>query len=117
MRRHLRLFRIALVSLTLLAIPELHADVTLRYTSEVTLNPSLPPQITQQMKQMPAGRSNPFGAGFDPDTALAQVTQELAEISTASIPDSVFQVPEGYRSVPAVEIIKDMLAKTPAAAR
>ena len=75
------------------------------------------PMIGAMMKQMPAGRSNPFGAGFDPDTPLAQVTRELAEISTAPIPDSVFQVPEGYRSVPAVEIIKDMLAKTPAAAK
>jgi len=80
----------------------------------------LAPALIQQFKNgklfYSAGKQTSI-IGFDPDTALAQVTQELAEISTASIPDSVFQVPEGYRSVPAVEIIKDMLAKTPAAAK
>src|SRR5580658_10250571 len=38
-----------MASITLWAIPALHADVTLRYRSEVTLNPTLPQQMAQQL--------------------------------------------------------------------
>jgi len=55
---------------------------------------------------MPAG-SSLAGPGFDPDTPVVQATTELAEISTASVSDSVFQVPEGYQSAPAADILKD----------
>jgi hypothetical protein len=54
--------------------------------------------------------SMPMGAGFDPDSPLMQVNKELVEISTAAIPDSVFQVPEGFQSAPVADIIKDQIA-------
>ncbi|MGO9260513.1 MAG: hypothetical protein ACLQU1_30025 [Bryobacteraceae bacterium] len=49
MRRHLRLHSTALVSLTLLALPALRGDVTLRYKTKVEVNPNLPQQMTEAM--------------------------------------------------------------------
>jgi hypothetical protein len=53
--------------------------------------------------QAPAG-------GLDPATPLFSMTNELVELSTAPIDDSVFQIPAGYREVGFEEIIKDWLA-------
>jgi hypothetical protein len=75
------------------------------------------PGLAAMMKQMPAGQ-NPFGTTFDADTAMMEVNQELAEMSTAPLPDQLFQVPEGYKSAPAGDIVKDMMSKyMPAAAK
>jgi hypothetical protein len=52
--------------------------------------------------QAPAG-------GLDPATPLFSMTNELVELSTAPIDDSVFQVPEGYREAGLEEIVKDWL--------
>ena len=67
------------------------------------------PMIAAMMKANP--QANPFGAGFDAEAPLMTMTQELAELSTASVPDSVFQIPEGYKQAPASDILKDMMAK------
>jgi hypothetical protein len=45
------------------------------------------------------------------------MNQEVAELSTAPVPDSVFQIPEGYQEAPASELIKALLAKSQAAAK
>jgi hypothetical protein len=37
------------------------------------------------------------------------MTQDLAELSTAPVPASAFALPEGYKEVPAGEIVKDMM--------
>jgi len=54
MRHGLRPHHIALISLAMLAIPALDADVTLRYKTEVSFNPALPPQMAQAMPGMEA---------------------------------------------------------------
>jgi hypothetical protein len=73
------------------------------------------PMIGAIMKQNPQASAE-LGAGFDPDAALGTTNIDLAEIATAAIPDSVFQVPESFKQVPASDILKDMMAKlTPAA--
>jgi hypothetical protein len=74
------------------------------------------PGMAAMMKQMPPGQS-PFGANFDADAAFLEMNQELSEISTAPVPDTVFQVPDGFKSVAAGEIIHDMLTKAQAAAK
>lgn len=74
------------------------------------------PMLATLMKQMPAGQ-NPFGAGFDPSGPLMEVTQEASEISTAAVPDSVFQIPEGYNHVPETELLKALVEKSQAAAK
>jgi hypothetical protein len=73
------------------------------------------PMIGAMMKQNPQAGAM-FGAGFDPDAAFVTMSQDLAEISTAAIPDAVFQVPEGFKQVPASDILKDMVTKMQAQA-
>jgi len=65
--------------------------------------------IAAMMKANPG--ASPFGADFDANAPFMTMNQELAEISTASIPDSVFQIPEGYTAAPAADILKDMIAR------
>jgi len=56
--------------------------------------------------------SNPSGAGFDADAPFIHMQMEVAELSTAPIADSLFTVPEGYRSAPASEVVADMMTKS-----
>lgn len=65
------------------------------------------PMVSAMLKQHP--ESSPLGAGFDPDAPLMQMNKELVEISTAAIPDSVFQVPEDYKSAPVADIVQDLM--------
>jgi hypothetical protein len=74
------------------------------------------PAMAAMVQRMPAG-SNPSGASFDPDAPFMQMNQEVVELSTAPVPDSVFQIPEGYQEAPAGELIKGLLAKGQAAAK
>jgi hypothetical protein len=74
------------------------------------------PAMAAMPQRMPAG-SNTSGASFDPNEPFMQMNQEVAEISTAPVPDSVFQIPEGYQEAPASDLIKDLLAKSQAAAK
>lgn len=72
------------------------------------------PMIAAIMKQNPQTAAM-FG-GFDGDSPLMTMTQDVAELSSAAVPDSAFQIPEGYKSAPAVDVIKTMFSKlTPAA--
>ena len=48
---------------------------------------------------------------------LMTMTQDVAELSSAPVPDSVFQVPEGYQSAPAADILKAMFDKMTAATK
>lgn len=74
------------------------------------------PAMAAMLARMPAG-SNPSGATLDPDAPFMQMNQEVAELSAAPVPDSVFQIPEGYQEAPASELIKGLLAKSQAAAK
>jgi hypothetical protein len=74
------------------------------------------PAMAAMMQRMPAG-SNPSGASFDPNEPFMQMNQEVVELSTAPVPDSVFQIPEGYQEAPASDLIKGLLAKSQAAAK
>jgi hypothetical protein len=72
------------------------------------------PGIAAAIRQMPPDK-NPFGDKFDPEAPLMELTQDLAEMSTASIPDSVFAVPEGYQEGTIAELVQAMMPKNPAA--
>jgi len=70
------------------------------------------PMVTALLRQAPG--ANPSGAEGAAEAPILTMTNELAEISTAQIPDSVLQIPEGYKEVPAADILKDMVKeKTP----
>jgi hypothetical protein len=66
------------------------------------------PAVAALMKQMPPEKS-PFGAAFDADAPFMEMTQSLSELSTAAIPASLFAVPEGYKEVPAGELVREMM--------
>ncbi len=72
------------------------------------------PMIGAMMKANP--QANPFGAGFDADAPLMTMTQELAEVSTATVDSKVFEVPAGYKQAPPADILKEMVAKMAKAA-
>lgn len=90
---------------------DLQGSLLLRMRMELSM-----PMLAGMMKQLPAGAANPFGAGFDANAPLMELTQDLGEISTAEIPDSVFQVPEGYQAAGVGEIMRDVVAQATAAA-
>lgn len=58
-------------------------------------------------------------AGGVPDDGapFLQMNQELVELSTAPVPDSIFQIPEGYQEASASELVQAVLAKSKAAVR
>lgn len=74
------------------------------------------PMVAALMARMPAG-GDPAAATIDADAPLTGINYELTEISTAPIADSVFQVPEGYQSVPAGDILKDFVKDRMAAVK
>jgi hypothetical protein len=82
------------------------APVMLRMEMEMYM-----PMLAMIAKQNPQAAAM-FGPGFDPEAALMTAKQELTEVSTAAVPDSVFQIPEGYKTAPASDIMKDIVAKT-----
>jgi hypothetical protein len=73
------------------------------------------PAMAALLKQMPAG--NPFGASFDPPAPFMQMSLEAAELSSDPVPDSVFEIPEGYRAAPASDLVQAMFAKSRAAVK
>jgi TonB family protein len=71
------------------------------------------PAMTAALQRMPPG-STSRGAGFDPTAPFLQMNQEVVEISGEPVPDSFFQIPEGYQEAPVSDLIKGMLAKSQA---
>jgi TonB family protein len=69
------------------------------------------PAITAALERLPAG-SHPLGAGFDPNAPLIQMDEEVVELSSDPVPDSFFQIPEGYQEAPIADLLKGMAAKT-----
>jgi TonB family protein len=69
------------------------------------------PAIAAALERLPAG-SSPLGAGFNPNAPLLQIDQEAVELSSEPVPDSFFQVPEGYQEAPVADLLKGMAAKT-----
>jgi hypothetical protein len=72
------------------------------------------PAVMEMMKQLPTDK-NPFGDKFDAAAPMFELRNEVVAISTAAIPDSVFQVPEGYKAVPIGDIVKSVMSKVKSA--
>jgi hypothetical protein len=73
------------------------------------------PMIAAMMKQNPQAAAM-FG-NFDGNSPLMTMTQNVSELSTATVPESVFQIPDGYQTAPPVDLIKAMFFKATAAAK
>jgi hypothetical protein len=69
------------------------------------------PAMAAMLKQLPGSTS------FDPDTPLMQMNQEAVELSTAPVPDSFFQIPEGFHEADASDLIQGVFARSQAAAK
>jgi len=74
------------------------------------------PAMIEMMKQLPADK-NPFGDKFDATAPMFEFGNEASEISTEPIPDSVFQVPAGYKAAPVADVVKGIMDKMKASAQ
>jgi hypothetical protein len=64
-----------------------------------------------QKQALAQGQSFP---ALDPDAPLLEMNQEVAELSSAPVDASLFEIPKDYSAVPAEDIIRDMVkAQTP----
>jgi hypothetical protein len=66
------------------------------------------PVMAQALRQ--AGQAP---AGFDPNAPLAEIHNDLTQLSTATIDDALFTVPADYQSAPLEDLIKAMLPAIP----
>jgi len=82
-----------------------------------TGTPMLRMHMDMFMPGMAAMLKRMTGAGLEDSAPFLQLNQELVELSTAPVPDSVFQIPEGYREAPPSELVQALLAKTKAASQ
>ena len=73
------------------------------------------PALAAMMKMAPQG--NPAGAEIDPNAAMMQMTQQVADLSTEPISDSQFDVPAEYTQESADQFMKDLVARATAAAK
>jgi hypothetical protein len=56
-------------------------------------------------------------AGIDPNAPLVSTNQEITELSTDPVDESIFRIPEQYRKVELEEIFKDQIAAMTGGAR
>ena len=73
------------------------------------------PALAALLKRTAAAGS--AAANLDDKAPFMQMNQELVELSTEPVPDSVFQVPEGYQKVPASEVLQALFARSKAAVK
>ncbi len=52
-----------------------------------------------------------MAALLDPDTPFMQMTQEAVELSSAPVPDSVFQIPDSFHEAEASDLIQGVFAR------
>lgn len=69
------------------------------------------PILATLAAQMPAPNGTPVN--FDPNSPIAELTDELVELSTAAIADSMFQVPAGYTAAPVADLMAAMRLRAP----
>ena len=66
------------------------------------------PAMAQALQLAPQG-----AAGVDSNAALAEFQMDLADISTAALPDSLFAVPADYKVAPFEELAKALIQAPP----
>jgi hypothetical protein len=75
--------------------------VTLRLHGEFSM-----PGLAAMMAQAKASGAN---VPSIPDGPLFEFSSSLKEVNTDPVPDSVFQIPEGYQEAPVADVIKAFL--------
>jgi hypothetical protein len=85
--------------------------LSLRMHTEVFL-----PALAILSRQLPQRPGQPPLPVLDPDAPLMQMNQEVVELSTDPLDDSLFQVPQDYQAAPLEDILKAAVSQaTPAA--
>lgn len=70
------------------------------------------PGMAEMMEKMRAA-GQPVPNAVDPNAPMMEFTMDLTELSTAAVPDSVFQVPADYVLGPMDEVMKSALPPRP----
>ncbi len=86
-------------------LEEMAKNKSVMLRSQISLYSSFFAQMAQNMQK----QGKPLPPSYDPDAPIVQVKQEAAELSTASVEDSTFQVPEGYTAVPMEDLMKALV--------
>jgi hypothetical protein len=73
----------------------------------------LAPFLAIMSQQMPAAVGRALPAGVDPKAPLVQMNQELVEISSDPLDDSIFQIPADYQPAPLSEIMRGAVSAPP----
>ena len=80
-----------------------NGSVALRTHMEIMM-----PLLALMSRQLPQQPGQPL-AGLDPNAPLIQLTQEVVELSTDPVDDSLFTVPAGYQPASLEEILNGMI--------
>jgi hypothetical protein len=83
-------------------------SMSLRLHMEVAM-----PFLAGMMKQMPQQAGQVFPAGFDPNGPLMQMNQELVELSSDPLEDSLFVVPADYQMASLEDVLKASIPAAP----
>jgi hypothetical protein len=59
----------------------------------------------------------PVPENFDPNVPMMEVTMDVAELSTAPVPDSRFEVPKDYQPAPIGEVLESIMPQPAVGAR
>jgi len=65
------------------------------------------PFLATLAKQTAGQRQMPVS--MDPDAPLMEMNQEVAELSSASVDASLFEIPKDYAAAPAEDLIRDTI--------
>src|SRR6266853_6607731 len=66
------------------------------------------PAVAQMFQKMQK-EGTPVPAGVDPDAPLFEISMNLAELSTGSVPDAAFLAPADYETAPLEEMLKSAM--------
>jgi len=96
------------------------SDMLETFIKELSNGPTLRMHMAISMPGMAtllrAGGGNSPGAGLSDDEPLMQMDQVIAELSTATVAEDIFRIPQGYQEAAGAELIKGMIARGQAAA-
>jgi hypothetical protein len=81
---------------------ELAQNKTVMLRTDMKIYSTMLGQMAQSMEK----RGEALPAGYDPDLPLIQVSQDVEELSTAALDETLFRTPEGYEVRPLADMIQ-----------
>jgi hypothetical protein len=84
---------------------ELSRNKSVMLRTRMSMYVPLPPAVLQQM-----AAQNPGAAPVDPAAPMFEMKQEAVEVSSASVDEAAFRVPEDFKATPPDDLLKTMFA-------